>query len=360
MEALTIAPGQRDSLRLETLPDPEPDPGELLVAGVAVGLCGTDREIAEGRHGSAPEGRDRFVIGHESLGQVLRCPADTGFRPGDLVVGVVRRPDPVPCGACAHGRFDMCRNGRYTERGIKELDGFAATRWTVEADFAVRLDPALAGVGVLLEPTSVAAKAWEQVEHVQARSWADPRAVLVTGAGPVGLLAALLGAQRGLEVHVLDRVTEGIKPALVRRLGGHYHSDGIDEVMRKVRPDVVIEATGAAAVALGAMAEIGPYGVLCLTGLSPVGRTLEVDAGHLNRTMVMDNAVVVGSVNANRAHYVRAAAALAAADHVWLEQLITRRVPLTDFSSGFASRPGDVKTVLEIGHTDEVPRFPLR
>jgi threonine dehydrogenase-like Zn-dependent dehydrogenase len=288
------------------------------------------------------------VIGHESLGRVRQAPPDSGWVPGDLVVGVVRRPDPVPCGACAHGYFDMCRNGLFTERGIKGLDGYASTSWAVEADYAVRLDPGLEHVGVLMEPATVVAKAWDQVERVGARSWFAPHSVLVTGAGPIGLLAALLGHQRGLEVHVLDRVESGPKPDLVRRLGAEYHCADAERVMERVRPDVVIEATGAAPVVFGVMSALDPYGVLCLTGLSSAGRTLQVDAGYLNRELVLDNSVVVGSVNANRQHYAAAAAALAEADRGWLDALITRRVPLESFADAFEKRPDDVKTVVEI------------
>ncbi|MDP9824072.1 hypothetical protein [Nocardioides massiliensis] len=43
----------------------------------------------------------------------------------------MRRPDPEPCGACAHGEWDICRNGGYTERGIEELHGFASELWTI-------------------------------------------------------------------------------------------------------------------------------------------------------------------------------------------------------------------------------------
>ena len=81
--------------------------------------------------------------------------------------------------------------------GIKQLDGYASQQWTVEADDAVRLERRLEEVGVLMEPTTVVAKAWEQVERVGARAWFKPRRVLVTGAGPVGLLAALLAASAG-------------------------------------------------------------------------------------------------------------------------------------------------------------------
>ena len=129
----------------------------------------------------------------------------------------MRRPDPEPCPACARGEFDFCRNGRYTERGIKELHGYGSERWTVEADYAVKLDPALEPVGMLMEPTTILAKAWDQIERIGSRAYFDPERVLVTGAGPIGLLAAMLGAQRGLEVHVLDRSTDGPKPELVAR-----------------------------------------------------------------------------------------------------------------------------------------------
>src|SRR3954452_10499561 len=227
MLALTVKPGRAGSLTVGEVPEPEPDAGALLVAGLALGVCGTDREIAAGEYGWAPPGQDRLIVGHESLGRVREAPDGSGFAPGDLVVGVVRRPDPVPCGACARGEFDMCRNGRYTERGIKEIHGYGSERWTVEADYAVKLDPSLESVGMLMEPTTILAKAWDQIERIGARAWFEPERVLVTGAGPIGLLAAMLGRQRGLQVHVLDRATEGPKPKLVEDLGGGYYTGSV-------------------------------------------------------------------------------------------------------------------------------------
>jgi threonine dehydrogenase-like Zn-dependent dehydrogenase len=348
MRALTLVPEEKDSLRLDTLPDPEPGDGELLVEGLALGICGTDREIASGAYGWAPPGRERLVLGHESLGRVRRAPSGSGFSPGDLVAGVVRRPDPEPCGACAHGEFDMCRNGRYTERGIKERDGYGAELWTLEPEYAVKVDPRQERVGMLLEPTSVVAKAWEQVELVGRRAWFEPRTALVTGAGPIGQLAALLGVQRGLEVHVLDQVKDGLKPELVHDLGATYHSEPIGDLGERLKPDVVIEATGAAPLVFGAMSITDIYGIVCLTGVSPRGRTLTVDAGGLNREIVLSNDVVVGSVNANLRHYQAAATALAAADPAWLERLVTRRVPLERWTEAFEPHPDDVKVVLDL------------
>src|SRR3954469_1663035 len=185
MRALTTIPLTASSLEVTDVPDASPHDGDLLVDGIAVGVCGTDKEISRGEYGWAPPGRERLVLGHESLGRVREAPEDADFAAGDLVVGVVRRPDPVPCGACAHGEFDMCRNGQYTERGIKQIDGYGSEAWTVETDYAVELDPALAEVGVLMEPTSVVAKAWDEVDAIGARAWFEPKTALITGAGPI-------------------------------------------------------------------------------------------------------------------------------------------------------------------------------
>jgi threonine dehydrogenase-like Zn-dependent dehydrogenase len=348
VRALTVIPGRKHSLALTEMPEPEPSPGEMIVDALAVGVCGTDKEIAEAEYGEAPPMADRLVIGHESLGRVREAPEGSGFEAGDLVVGVVRRPDPVPCGACAIGRFDECRNGGYRERGIKQLDGYASEIWTVEPEYAVKLDPALERVGMLMEPTSVVAKAWDQVDKVGGRSWFEPKSVLVTGAGPIGLLAALIGVRRGLEVHVLDIVADGPKPELVTDLGAVYHHEGIESVVKGGEPDIVIEATGATSLVADAVAATGAFGVVCLTGVSPAGRKVSVDMGALNREVVLENDVIVGSVNANLGHYATAAEVLADADSDWLARLITRRVPLERFDQAFDLGSEHVKAVIDL------------
>jgi threonine dehydrogenase-like Zn-dependent dehydrogenase len=265
---------------------------------------------------------------------------------GELVVGVVRRPDPEPCGACAAGEFDMCLNGEYTERGIKALHGYGSERWRIEPEFAVAIDSALGLTGVLLEPASVVAKAWEQVDRIARRACSDVATVLVTGAGPIGLLAALLAVQRGHEVHVLDHHEEGPKPRLVESLGATYHFEGIG---RAPEADVLIEATGVPQLVLDAMSHVHPDGIVCLTGVSPVGDELPVDVGELARGLVLGNQVIFGTVNANRGHYEQAAAALAAADRDWLDSIITRRVALEDAAGALQREPDDIKVVVELG-----------
>src|SRR5215203_5423105 len=160
MRALTVVPRRAGTLRLEEVPEPAPETGSVLVDALALGVCGTDLEIVAGTYGWSPPGRDRLTIGHESSGRVREAPIGSGLTPGDLVVPIVRRPDPVPCRYCAVGEWDMCCNGRYSERGIKERDGYGSERYRIEPEFAVRVPAELGLLATLIEPASVVAKAW--------------------------------------------------------------------------------------------------------------------------------------------------------------------------------------------------------
>jgi threonine dehydrogenase-like Zn-dependent dehydrogenase len=343
MRAMTVVPGKADSAAVTEVAEPPESDGSVLVEGVLAGICATDLEIVSG--GFERDGSTRMVLGHESLGRVIEAPAGSGLNPGDLVAGIVRRPDPEPCPACARGEFDFCRNGLYTERGIKGLDGYGSERWRVDPYYAVPVPPELGRLGVLVEPASILTKAWDQVDQVGARSWYAPKHVLVTGAGPIGLLAALIAAQRGYAVHVLDRSDQGPKPQLVRDLGGEFLTDLAD---LSVAPDVVIEATGAGQVVVACAELLPPAGVLCLTGISPSPHAIDVQVDALTRQLVIRNAALVGSVNAAKRHYAGAVDVLLAADRSWLDRLITRTVPLAEWPAGLAKEPDDIKVVVDL------------
>ena len=345
MKAITVQPRVSGSVRYEKVPEPDERDGSILVEAVAVGVCGTDVEIASGNYGWAPPGRDRLVLGHESLGRVLDPGPVSGLQAGDLVVGIVRRPDPVPCSNCAVGEWDMCRNEQYTERGIKQIDGFMSERWRIEPGFYTKLDPSLGILGVLLEPTTVVAKAWEMVAAMRARAFWQPRTALITGAGPIGMLAALIGVQHGLDVHVLDQVTDGPKPQLVRELGATYHSRSVTDL--DFAPDIIVECTGVASLIIDSIRQVGPGGVVCLTGVGSGGRPGQLSPADIGRELVLQNNVIIGSVNANRRHFYRGAEALAAADRDWLARLITRRVPPQDIGQALERSPDDIKVVLD-------------
>jgi threonine dehydrogenase-like Zn-dependent dehydrogenase len=220
-----------------------------------------------------------------------------------------------------------------------------AERWRIEPEYAVRVDKSLGVLGVLLEPTTIVAKAWEQIQSIGQRTFWDPRTVLVVGAGPIGLLAALIGVQRGAEVHVLDRVTTGPKPALVEALGATYHAGTVDDI--GLSPDIVVECTGVVSLVQQAAHAVAPGGIVCLTGVGPPAAGTPGSVSTLATDAVLRNLVMFGTVNANRRHYYRAAQVLAAADRSWLEQLVTRRVRPDGVEAALARTEEDIKVVMD-------------
>jgi glucose 1-dehydrogenase len=142
-------------------------------------------------------------------------------------------------------------------------------------------------------------------------------------------------------VHVLDRNDEGPKPRLIRELGAQHHlkHPGIEF-------DIVIECTGAPQVIAQAVAGSAPGGITCLTGLGGKQHVASLDIAALNQSLVLENRVVFGSVNANRRHYEDAASALAHAERGWLERVISRKVELRHWEQAYEKREHDVKTVL--------------
>lgn len=239
----------------------------------------------------------------------------------------------------------MCRNGRYTEHGIKELDGFLRERYRIDPGFAVKLDPALERTGVLLEPTSVAAKAWDHLERIAARAVWSPEVALVVGAGSIGLLAALLAVQRGLEVHVLDRVTTGPKPALVANLGATYHTGTLAEAV--ARADVIVECTGSGELVLDAIAKAAADGIVCLTGVSSAGRTIPIDPGARTESWSWRTGWSwhrqrqPPPLPGGRGRPGQGRPPVAGA-------LITRRVPLDRWPDALQRQPDDVKAVIDL------------
>jgi threonine dehydrogenase-like Zn-dependent dehydrogenase len=344
MKAITVEPRKPGTARYEDIPEPDLRDGSILVEAVACAVCGTDIEIADGKYGWSPPGQSRLVLGHESIGRVIDPGPRSLLKKGDLVAGLVRRPDPIPCPNCAVGESDMCRNGQYTERGIKEIHGFMSERWRIEPEYAIKVDPSLGILGVLLEPATVITKALEQVMAVGQRAFWEPKTVLVTGAGPIGLLAAAVVRLSGREVHVLDRVETGLKPDLVRAIGATYHTGRVLDL--SFDPDVIVECTGVGSVIADSVQKIAAGGVVCLTGVGTGGIT-SVALGDVAATAVLKNNVIVGSVNANKRHWYKANEKLMSLDKKWLRRLITRIERPENFKQALERKPDDIKVVIQ-------------
>jgi threonine dehydrogenase-like Zn-dependent dehydrogenase len=258
---------------------------------------------------------------------------------------------------CAHDEWDYCLNGQYTERGIKGRHGFLAEYYTEDPRYLVRVPDGLEAVGMLVEPTTISVKALEQVEVIQRRLTWQPTRALVTGAGPIGLLAAAVLALRGLEVVVYDRAERGPKVDLARELGARYVAaatvDVGHDLARAHGPfDLAIEATGFSPLAFRLLDTVGRNGVAVLTGVSGGTRTATLPVDHLNLEAVLQNKGLVGTVNADRANFEQAVSDLAAIEQRWpdwLHRMITLRVPLERYGEALDRAPDDVKAVVDVG-----------
>jgi glucose 1-dehydrogenase len=147
-------------------------------------------------------------------------------------------------------------------------------------------------------------------------------------------------------VHVLDRVTSGPKPELVAALGATYHTGQVSDIPAA---DIVLECTGVGELVFDVMENVGPDGIVCLTGVSSGARAIPINLTALNKQMVLENNVVFGAVNANLRHYRAAVDALTKAERPWLERLISRRVPLERWPEALLRGPTDVKPVIVFG-----------
>ncbi len=354
MKAISVVPRQPGTARCVDVEPPRRRRGEVEVRTLAVGVCGTDEEILAGLYGTAPPGTERLILGHEACGVVER--AAGGFRAGELVVPMVRRPCPERCWTCRAGEQDMCLTGHYRERGIKELHGFMAERFAESPAYLVPLARPLGPVAMLLEPLTVVEKGVGQTFRLQRRLRWRPRRALVLGAGPIGLLGAALTRSLGLATAVWSRGLSPSRAAWLERLG----AEALDSERHPLAElpgrlgnlDLVLECTGAPAVVLDALLALGVNGVLCLLGVSGGDRTLEVPVARWNLRTVLANQVVFGSVNANRRDFEAGARHMAAWARRWpglLEALVTRQEPPERFEAAARRERADIKTVVRFG-----------
>jgi threonine dehydrogenase-like Zn-dependent dehydrogenase len=356
MRAIVVKPELENSIHMRDMPDPQMQPDQVAVKMLRAGLCGTDAEINGGRYGKAPDGDEFLILGHENFGVVEEVgKLVKHFKPGDLVVATVRRPC-GQCYNCLHGENDMCTSGLYQERGIMRRHGFMAEYYVESPQWLNRVPKAAEPIAVLLEPMSVVEKGIDHAFRLQERLKWRPKTALVLGAGPVGLLAAAVLRLRGFDTFIAAREPETDSPArIASQMGARYvcvADKTLFDVQKAMPPiDLAIEATGAASVVFNAMQIIGRNGVLCLLSVTGGVRTADEPIDRINQQLVLGNQVVFGSVNANPRHFKMGIKDLAAIQKMWrglLPQLITTRLPWTEYRQWFTPHAAGIKTTLEI------------
>jgi L-iditol 2-dehydrogenase len=312
-------------LRIEDRPTPVPGAHEVVVEIRSVGICGSDVHYYEhGRIGDFVVDSP-MILGHESAGVVVD-PGSTGMAVGQRV-----SIEPgVPCGhcdQCRHGNYNLCPNVVFF--ATPPVDGSLARYVAVHEAFAHPVPDSLSDdAAALIEPLSVGL-------------WANRKAgtgigsrVLVTGAGPIGVLCALTARAAGASwVGLAD-----VHPARLKVAEGF----GVDDVIDArddpdyagFRPDVLIECTGAAPVVGTGIKALQPLGRAVLVGMGAAAEQTLPTSAIQNKELT-----VTGTFR--YAHTYPDAIAQVAAGRIDLDALVGARLPLAESEAA-----------LKMGHTD--------
>jgi threonine dehydrogenase-like Zn-dependent dehydrogenase len=369
MRAVGVVPGDREVRLIEHEAPRITASNHVRIRSLEVGVCGTDREICTFVYGSPPDGFDYLVLGHESLGEVIEVGDGVSrLKPGDLVVPSVRRPCPHEhCLPCREDKQDFCFTGDFTERGIKMTHGFLTEYYVDEEKYLTYVPPELRDVAVLVEPLTVAEKGLTQVWQVQRRlPWvasttpADrPGAgknAVVLGAGPVGILGAMVLISNGFETWVYSRSeAPNPKSELVESIGATYISARVetaDQLAERIgNIDLVYEAVGTAGISYDVLRVLGLNGIYVFTGIPAPKPPLGIDADIIMRNLVLKNQVAIGTVNADRAAFEGAIRDLGIFLKRWpraLRSLITGRYKIDQYRDLLLGKATGIKNVIAL------------
>jgi glucose 1-dehydrogenase len=358
MKAVAVFPKSRE---VRVIDAPEPRLGSatsVRVRTLEVGVCGTDQEIVEFKHGAPPDGEDHLILGHEALGEVVEVGAGVkGLKAGDLVVPRVRRPCPhEACAACRSGNPDFCVTGDYRERGIQKAHGFCAEFFVEEEAYLHRVPAALRGVAVLTEPLTIAEKALRELDALKRRlPWKKkPGHAVVLGAGPVGLLGAMALMRAGHDTTVYSRSPKpNAKAEVAEAVGAPYLASkevGVEALTERGGPvDVVYEASGSAKAGFEVLQVLGPNGVFIFTGVPGKKEPLELDGAALLKQLVLKNQLVLGTVNASEGDFQAALEDLARFQERWpgaLKAILSAYHPPEEFQKVVTGKSGGIKHII--------------
>lgn len=331
--ALTVTePGK---LGVEERPLPLCGPGEVLVAPRRVGICGTDYHIFEGNHPFLQYPR---IMGHELAVDVVEAPAGS---PVEIGATYIVNPY-VSCGtcvACRKGKPNCCT--RIAVLGVHR-DGGMARLLTLPAANLVPAD----GLGVdecaMVEFLAIGA-------HAARRAAVSSNdTVLVIGAGPIGLGAALFAALSGGQVTIMDRDQERLEAAqrLIPRVTPLLASEV--ETLKTVAPDgfdVVFDATGSRASIENGFQFVAHGGHYALVSIVK-GDITFVDADFHRKEMTL-----LGCRNALRVDFERVIAAIKTGDAKasdWITHRTTLHDAVRDLPHWATNKTGLIKAVIHM------------
>lgn len=351
MKAIAVRRGETTPSIIERSV-PTPEPSEVLVRTLRVGIDGTDHEVVGGTHGNFPNGADHQILGHEAIG-IVEDPNGTDLEAGTLVVPTVRRPLDGSNEYFERGEPDMAPDGLYLERGIAGAHGYMAEYFTSRTEFLVQVRREFAETGFLIEPISNSEKAFEHADASRSAFDWSLESALVLGNGPLGLLTLAILTEDCDRTYCLGR-RDRPDPTIdiIERLGATYvnsRKTSVPEIPTAHEPiDFVCEATGHAKHAFETIDALAPNGVGVLLGI-PSDWQFEIDGGRLHREFVLENKALIGSVNSHRKHFEAAKGSLASFPEWFADEIITDvyEPAETEIEEPFKSSDDEIKSVIE-------------
>lgn len=288
----------KDSAKICEIENPE---DQTVVKTLRVGIDGTDREVLKDSNEIMPPDSDHMIMGHEAMGRVIQ--SDT-FEKGQLVVPTVRRPSDS-CPVKFDDRPDFCAPGSYVERGIFHAHGYCSEMFAEKDEYLVPIPENLESLGVLVEPTSIVVKALDEALKAQERLEFKPETALVLGSGSIGLLASMILRRKGLEVKTVDIVDDGHpKVDILNQIGAEYVDNRETEIGQLENFDLILESSGVTSQIFEAVRILNPNGALVSVGLPrDQDSKIEIEAGKIHQELVLENKMVLGSVNSSVPHF---------------------------------------------------------
>jgi L-iditol 2-dehydrogenase len=326
------------SLALEERPVPRLDPDQVLVEVTAVGVCGSDVHFwHEGRLGDWIVD-EPLVLGHESGGRIVAVgTAIDASRVGERVSIEPQRPSPTSRETMS-GRYNLDPAMRfYATPGV---DGAFAQYVAIQSQFAWPIPDSISDdAAALMEPLSVA------VASAQKGSFTVGSRVLITGAGPIGILVAQVALAYGASEVIVSDVSEGRRSAALK-FGATRVIDPVAEDIAALdlNVDTFVDASGAAVAVRSGMNAVRPGGVVVLVGMGASEIALPV-------TVIQNRELVVTGIF-RYANTWPTAIELVRSGKVDLDSMVTGHFGLDDVDAALRStaQPGTLKSVVNPQH----------
>ncbi|MDQ1608980.1 MAG: L-iditol 2-dehydrogenase [Microbacteriaceae bacterium] len=322
------------SLTMEERPVPRLDPDQVLVEVTSVGVCGSDVHFwHEGRLGDWVVD-EPLVLGHESGGRIVAVGAAVdGSRVGERVSIEPQRPSPTSRETMS-GRYNLDPAMRfYATPGV---DGAFAQYVAIQSQFAWSIPDSVSDdAAALMEPLSVA------VATAQKGSFTVGSRVLITGAGPIGILVAQVALAYGASEVIVSDVSEGRRSAALE-FGATRVIDPVAEDIAalELNVDTFVDASGAAVAVRSGISAVRPGGTVVLVGMGASEIALPV-------TVIQNRELLVTGIF-RYANTWPTAIELVRSGKVDLDSMVTGHFGLDDVDAALRSttQPGTLKSVV--------------